>query len=388
MKKILVTHPSNDLYGADKILISALCALPNEAIKIVLLPGPGPLTFRIRNKVKNVHIHFITSLPIICRANYSFSGMLKLVGKYKRTKEIIQDLNQIHGFDFAIHNTLAMSLVARITKKLNIKSLMYCHEILQSPKIVSGLINKLGCNNSDSVICVSNAVRQNLVKHFYKVEKFQVIHNGIKEVKVGQNRIEDRMVFTFIGRISHQKGLWFLLDSLAQLPRSELIKLKINIVGGTVEGKEYLKYDLRKKIAKLGLQTQIFVRPFSPDISEILSKTNVVLVPSIMADPFPTTVIEAMSACRAVITTNNGGAQEIVSDGWNGKLVQPHDVSGLANAIKYYLSNQMEVLSHGYRGRHIYVKRLTETRYHSELQKFYAEEFDVSFEEQKLSGAA
>jgi len=75
------------------------------------------------------------------------------------------------------------------------------------------------------------------------------------------------------------------------------------------------------------------LREFSSKINMAMSEADVCLVPSMMKDPFPTTVLEAMSAGRPVIATNHGGAKEAITNGITGILVSPGDITGLAKHI-------------------------------------------------------
>lgn len=57
------------------------------------------------------------------------------------------------------------------------------------------------------------------------------------------------------------------------------------------------------------------------------------------AEAMPISVIEAMAAGLAVITTPVGGIPELVSDGEDGLLVPPGDVSALAEKIAMLASD-------------------------------------------------
>ena len=50
MKNLAVFHPSSELYGADRILVIALKAMP-EFRPIIYLPSNGPLVNHIKNEI-------------------------------------------------------------------------------------------------------------------------------------------------------------------------------------------------------------------------------------------------------------------------------------------------------------------------------------------------
>jgi glycosyltransferase involved in cell wall biosynthesis len=63
------------------------------------------------------------------------------------------------------------------------------------------------------------------------------------------------------------------------------------------------------------------------------------VLPSVVSDACPTTVLEAMAAGRPVITTSIGGIVDLVVDGENGLLVAPGDDRELAAAMGRLLAD-------------------------------------------------
>lgn len=88
------------------------------------------------------------------------------------------------------------------------------------------------------------------------------------------------------------------------------------------------------------------------DIPEILSATNVVVLPS-YREGVPKILIEAASCGRAIVTTDVPGCREIVRHNENGLLVPPRDVKTLADAIRSLIEAPTLRASMGARGRQI-----------------------------------
>ena len=77
---------------------------------------------------------------------------------------------------------------------------------------------------------------------------------------------------------------------------------------------------------------------------------DIVAVPSICFDSFPTVNLEAMACHKPVVATCFGGSQEAVLDGETGYIVNPYDVNNLALKIIYLLKNPSEALRLGENG--------------------------------------
>jgi len=63
-----------------------------------------------------------------------------------------------------------------------------------------------------------------------------------------------------------------------------------------------------------------------------LARTDVVVLPSYW-EGLPVSLIEALSAGKAIVASRVGGNPELVMDGTNGLLVPPGDAPALAQAL-------------------------------------------------------
>ncbi|RYE50103.1 MAG: glycosyltransferase, partial [Sphingobacteriales bacterium] len=65
---------------------------------------------------------------------------------------------------------------------------------------------------------------------------------------------------------------------------------------------------------------------------DILAVGDIFVLPSLW-EGLPIALLEAMSMGKAIIASDVDGSNEVVKDGYNGKLVKPGDKIGLADAI-------------------------------------------------------
>lgn len=73
---------------------------------------------------------------------------------------------------------------------------------------------------------------------------------------------------------------------------------------------------------------------YCANMEEILNQAHVVCLPTCYREGVPRVLIEAAACGRPLVATDTPGCRDIVHDKENGFLVQCHDVSALASALK------------------------------------------------------
>lgn len=360
MKNLAVFHPSSELYGADRILVIALKSM-TKFRPIIYIPSHGPLVEHIKQNLPSAIIKVTPKMPLFYRDLIKpkhFYAFTKNMSQFK--KQFKQDNNALN-FQKIYFNTLSCSPIAYLLRKLPVPKLFHVHEIIDNPKIARIITARIAFKYSEKVICVSGPVAENLLldnsKYSHKVD---IVHNGIAPLsdKIHQSE-KEKIQFYLFGRIKPEKGQWFLIDALQHLDKSILEKAEFNLVGGTLAGKEHLLSDLKSKITDANLTPYINYIPFIENISTELIKADVCLVPSMMRDPFPTTVLEAMSAAKAVIATNHGGAVEAIENHQTGFLIDPDSPKQLAEKIETFILSRDMALEMGLKGRKIFDSNFT-----------------------------
>ena len=74
------------------------------------------------------------------------------------------------------------------------------------------------------------------------------------------------------------------------------------------------------------------------NMADVYARSSIVCLPS-YREGLPSSLVEASACGRPIVTTNVPGCREIVRKGENGLLVEPRDVSGLVEALKYLVLN-------------------------------------------------
>lgn len=91
--------------------------------------------------------------------------------------------------------------------------------------------------------------------------------------------------------------------------------------------------ELHEQAAKAGLREHVSFLGERADVPELMRALDVLLLPS-EEEPFGRALIEAMAMGVPVLATNVGGPPEIVKDGSDGYLLDPHRPQEWARAIR------------------------------------------------------
>lgn len=198
---------------------------------------------------------------------------------------------------------------------------------------------KIAYRNSTLLACGQN-VKKNLMD-FYGIseEKIIVLRNAIERdtsssvnVEIIQSlRKRGYRIAGYIGRLSEEKGVIELVESLKYYDRADKIAY---IIVGT----GYLENNMKKLAEKIGCLDLMFFLGYRDDPQNIIRQVDCVVLPS-RTEGFPLTPMEAFANGKPVVGTSVGGIPEIVVDGHNGFLIEPIKPDRIAQAIKKVLNN-------------------------------------------------
>lgn len=158
------------------------------------------------------------------------------------------------------------------------------------------------------------------------IKNLKVIHNPIiinkKLSSVPQNKI------LYVGKLSKGKGVDILLSSLPG------ITAKLKGVTFEIIGSGHLREKLETFVKDNGLGEKVIFRGhLSHDaVLENISKSALVVVPSVWPEPLPRSVIEALLSTTPVVAASIGGIGEIVKNNRYGILTSPNKTN-LQSAI-------------------------------------------------------
>ncbi len=197
---------------------------------------------------------------------------------------------------------------------------------------LSSWIEKTALEMADAVIAVSKSTREDILRLFdVDGKKVPVIPNGIDtdEYKPTLDRtvlqqygIDPAKPYVlFVGRMTRQKGLYYLLQAIPRLNSS----IQVVLCAGESDTPA-LQKELEAMVADLKTR-----RPGVVWIPEMVSRQTTIALysqatvfccPSIY-EPFGIINLEAMACSTPVVGSKVGGIAEVVVDGVTGILVDP-----------------------------------------------------------------
>ncbi|WP_301102832.1 glycogen synthase [Propionivibrio sp.] len=227
---------------------------------------------------------------------------------------------------------------------------------------LSSWVEKTALEMADAIVAVSSSTREDILRLFdVDPARVPVIANGIdtdeytqtldRSVLAKYSIDPDQPYVLFVGRMTRQKGLLYLLRAITQLDADTQVVL----CAGESDTPE-LQRELESIIAELRAH-----RPGIVWIPEMVSRQTTIALysqaavfccPSIY-EPFGIINLEAMACGTAVVGSRVGGIAEVVVDGETGLLIDanispamPHDPmdpegfsSALAEGIKRLIRN-------------------------------------------------
>ena len=154
----------------------------------------------------------------------------------------------------------------------------------------------------------------------------------------------------FVGRFEPEKGLERLLEALARM-RSQR---RLTVVGaGSHEDA------CRRAAERLGLAGRVLFRGWlsTAEVAAAYEEAAIVVMPTLMPEPFGKVGVEAMAHGRPVVAFGVGGIPDWLRHGDNGLLVAAGDVDGLARSLDELIDDPQRARELGRNGRGLAVER-------------------------------
>jgi starch synthase len=196
---------------------------------------------------------------------------------------------------------------------------------------LSSWVERTAYEGATKIIAVSAGMREDILRAYPQIDpaKVTVVHNGIDLSAFQSARNEDlvknlgidpdQRSVVFVGRITQQKGLPYLLKAAKELPSD----VQLVLCAGAPDTKEIQAEvtELVEELKKTRSNVLWIEKHLSrAELIAVLSSATVFACPSIY-EPLGIVNLEAMACSIPVVATATGGIPEVVAHGETGLLV-------------------------------------------------------------------
>ena len=171
----------------------------------------------------------------------------------------------------------------------------------------------------------------------------------IERLKIEMNLNEEGFVFSFVGRLVKEKGIFELINAfknvVMKFPHCNLI-----IIGGLSESER--DQDSYLKLLEEISHPNIHYLGFRKDIPILMAVSDTFILPS-HREGLPRSIIEAMAMGKPIIATDIRGCREEVFSGENGTLFKKGNVDELEKAMLVMVEDENQRMRYSLRSREL-----------------------------------
>jgi glycosyltransferase involved in cell wall biosynthesis len=317
--------------GMEVYIENLVTELKKKPLQIIIISRifRGTNSFEHMDNIKIFRVNWINNF-FLRTPSFNFNAFLKA----------------LHiDYDIIFCNGLIASFFGIIVSTIRKKPLILCPAGIASvqPQYNSFLqsllkmLERFTYSRGDLIIFLSDEEKQEFFRKMnFLPETSIIIPTGISGEKFSLPKsesllkafnIRNKRVLTFVGRLIKTKGIEYLIDAISLLKNDNYVVL---IVG---DGPDY--GSLNNLVKRKKLQEKVIFTGFRRDIPEILSITDIFVLPS-LSEGLPIALLEAMAGGCACVVTDIGLP---IKDRETGLVVPPANPEILADRIDGLLTN-------------------------------------------------
>jgi glycosyltransferase involved in cell wall biosynthesis len=194
--------------------------------------------------------------------------------------------------------------------------------------VVHGFTSAFCYRFAPTLVCVSQAVAENMIAQRIPAANIHVVHNGIDPKPYCSGPVADLPIpagALCVGTVAHlspKKGYAELMAVARLVEDAHFV----------VVGEGRMRAEL-EEMAHGPLAGRLHLLGFRDDIPDLMRRFDVFCLPS-RREPFGLVLLEAMAACCPIVAFADGGVPEVVIHGETGLLAPPRDSRALAQCLK------------------------------------------------------
>ncbi len=328
---ILVLHPSDELYGADRVVLRVVDEFAMRGEVQLWLPDDVEYPARALSRLassRGIRVRRVT-LPVLRRANMNARGVGRLL---MQQLSLVVAMREARPVEVYI-NTSALAPALLPARLLRIPTTIHIHETFGTTerRIIGPMLRLAG-----TIVVVSEATRAALPRHARDraiVQRHTIPpippppEGETAALRQSTGIPPSAPVILLASRWTPGKGGDVALAALEAAGNPDL---RLVVLGGRPPSGSGL--DLEAAASVSPVTGQIIIVGEVPEVTPWLGVADAVALPSTAPDSYPTLALEAVAAGVPILASRIGGLPEIVSTD-RGTLLPPGDVAAWATAF-------------------------------------------------------
>lgn len=344
-QRVLFLHPSDEPYGADRILLTLAVELHRRGHEVCVLVADDAEEGWLSRTLTASGIRCARRpLAAARRSGFRPRRLPRYVVDLWRARRVVREEAAAFRSTVIHINTSALLVGALVGRPSGAVRVWHVHEIILRPLLMRWLFGMAVMGTAHRVVAVSDAVGLHLRKSWPARSHVATVHNGLgarpaPEAVADGHLIHpdgglDRpeVVVAFVGRLNRWKGYEVFVDAAA-IVAEVCPTVRFLIIGDPPVAEKWRQKDLQERLDAVGLHGRTTVMGFHPDPPKIMEEVDILVVPSVLPDPFPTVILEGMRASCAIVASKLGGAMEMIEEGQSGLFSTPGSAASVADAV-------------------------------------------------------
>jgi len=210
----------------------------------------------------------------------------------------------------------------------------------------------------DAVICPYKGLAERIARRYPTIkDRVHVVPDGVDLEAFRPHRVKSRHRILYMGRISPERGVHFLVDAFRLLkerypdadlvlagkpersPRETLLGTPFAKRGLIGPGRTSYARRLLRKARAIGGVVLAYQVPHE-ELPPLYATSSVLVMPTLAETASGLVLAEAMASGLPIVASRNGAAAEIVQDGRTGVLVEPGSTQQIVSGVERIFDNR------------------------------------------------